>query len=249
MSKGFLLVTEGLGGSGKTTLCDRIQAWFTEERIPCVRTFEPGGTPAANFLRKLCREGIPDAEPLTPMAEALLFKAARAQHVETVIKPALERGDVVLCDRYMLSTFAFQGIGRGLPLYTLDKLHHDAIGLVPDMTIIMGGDPETFAARISVTEKGSDQFDNWTMERNNRIQNYFESVAKQDPGIYHLVDAEQSADNVFWQVESLLMKIKGDRNKQKAHAPSIKIPPSLRGDSVLSKIVPGKVPNNGIFDK
>lgn len=243
MSKGYFLVLEGLGGSGKTTLCDRIEQWFANAAIPCVRTFEPGGTPAANFLRKLCRQGIPDAEELTPMAEALLFTAARAQHVETVVKPALERGEVVLCDRYVLSTFAFQGIGRGLSLYTLDKIHNAAIGLNPDMTVIMEGNPEVFAGRISDKEKGSDQFDNWALERNQRIQDYLGTVAQQDPGIYYPVDAEQDADQVFAQILPLLMRIQNDRFKRPKSCASIKVPPS-----VLSSVVPGKVENKGIFD-
>lgn len=214
MNKGYLLVVDGLGGSGKSTLCDKIQNWFDNALIPCVRTFEPGGTPAANFLRKLCREGIPDAEKLTPMAEALLFNAARAQHVETVIKPALERGEVVLCDRYLLSTLGYQGIGRGLSIYTLEKIHHDAIGLLPDMTIVMEGDPEVFMRRVTPVEKQSDQFDNWNKELYNRIQFFFERTANENPDTYMTVDAEQSADQVFAQVLPLLMRIQNNRAKQ-----------------------------------
>lgn len=224
MSKGYLLVVDGLGGSGKSTLCTSIQGWFQDAQIPCVRTFEPGGTPAANFLRKLCREGIEGAEPLTPMAEALLFNAARAQHVETVIKPALERGDVVLCDRYLLSTLSYQGIGRMLPIYTLREIHHHAIGLMPDMTILMEGDPEVFMRRISSTEKGSDQFDNWDKDKFDRIQFFLEREANDSPDKFFTVDAEQSSDQVFAQVIPLLMQIQNDRMRRPPVA-SITCPP------------------------
>lgn len=250
MNKGYLLVVDGLGGSGKSSISERIQNWFEDAQIPCVRTFEPGGTPAANFLRRLCREGIEGAEPLTPMAEALLFNAARAQHVETVIKPALERGDVVLCDRYLLSTLGYQGVGRMLSVYTLREIHHHAIGLMPDMTILMEGDPEVFMKRITPTEKGSDQFDNWDKEKYDRIQFFFEWEASVNPEKYFTVDAEQSAEQVFAQVIPLLMQIQNDRLKRPQVA-SITCPPKSQSTvtgSALGSIVPGFVENKGIFD-
>ena len=255
MNKGYLLVVDGLGGSGKSTLCDKIQNWFDNALIPCVRTFEPGGTPAANFLRKLCREGIPDAEKLTPMAEALLFNAARAQHVETVIKPALERGEVVLCDRYLLSTLGYQGIGRGLSIYTLEKIHHDAIGLLPDMTIVMEGDPEVFMRRVTPVEKQSDQFDNWNKELYNRIQFFFERTANENPDTYMTVDAEQSADQVFAQVLPLLMRIQNNRAKRPGlgHVASVTCPPVVYhgagGDVAVKKEARPRVVCTGTRDE
>ena len=273
MNKGYLLVVDGLGGSGKSTLCDKIQGWFDDALIPCVRTFEPGGTPAANFLRKLCREGIPDAEKLTPMAEALLFNAARAQHVETVIKPALERGEVVLCDRYLLSTLGYQGIGRGLSLYTLEKIHHDAIGLLPDMTIVMEGDPEVFVKRITPVEKQGDQFDNWNGELYDRIQFFMEQRANDNPETYMTVDAEQPADQVFAQVLPLLMRIQNNRAKRPSldsvplpihypilvpedvpvHTPSITCPPVVYhgagGEVVVKKEARPRVVPTGTRDE
>jgi dTMP kinase len=247
MGKGFLLVVEGLGGSGKSTVCDKAQQWFKEAGIPCTRTFEPGGTPAANHLRKLCREGIPDAEPLTPMAEAMLFNAARAQHVETVVKPALERGEVVLCDRYLLSTMGYQGVGRGLSIFTLKQIHHHAIGLVPDMTILMEGGPEVFVKRISAAEKGSDQFDNWNGELYNRIQFFFEREAAENKDRYWTVDAELPADGVFAQIVPLLMKIRDSLTGQPKHTESIKIPPKLQDQPAYLNAVPRHV-HRGIKD-
>lgn len=230
MSKGFFLSVEGLGGSGKSTLCNRMEEFCRAEGIPYIRTFEPGGTPAANFLRKLCREGIPDCEPLTPMAEVMLFNAARAQHVETVIRPALDAGKLVICDRYLHSTMMYQGIAGGVSLYTIGKIHHDAIGLLPDCTIIMTGDPDEFAKRISPAEKASDKFDSIHNATNHRIQDYLDQVARSGTGEFFGVEADQPAQAVYEQVIPLLERIKSHWLRgQKPHTPSIKIPPSLRG--------------------
>lgn len=247
MSKGFFLSVEGLGGSGKTGLCGRIEQYCIDVGLPYIRTFEPGGTPAANFLRKLCREGIPDCEALTPMAEVMLFNAARAQHVETVIKPALEAGKVVICDRYLLSTMMYQGIAGGVSLYTIDKIHHDAIGLKPDYTIIMTGDPEVFARRILPAEKASDKFDSLQLATNERIQDYLDGVAKSGPEFFP-VDAEQMPNRVFEQVEPLMERIYATiQDRKEPRTPSIKIPPKTRS-SVLDRIIPGKVEFTGIKD-
>lgn len=247
MNNGFFLSVEGLGGTGKSTLCNKIEQYCIDQGLPYIRTFEPGGTPAANFLRKLCREGIPDCEALTPMAEVMLFNAARAQHVETVIKPALAEGKVVICDRYLLSTMMYQGIAGGVSLYTIDKIHHDAIGLKPDCTIIMQGDPEVFARRILPAEKASDKFDSLQLATNERIQDYLDEVAKSGPEFFG-VDAEQKPQLVYEQIEPLLERIHSVvKYCEKRHTASIKIPPAIRS-SVLDRIVPGKVEFTGIKD-
>lgn len=230
MRKGFFLSVEGLGGSGKSTLCNHMEEFCKAEGIPYIRTFEPGGTPAANFLRKLCREGIPGCEPLTAMAEVMLFNAARAQHVETVVTPALLEGKVVICDRYVQSTKMYQGIAGGVSLYTIDKIHHDAIGLLPDCTIIMTGDPEEFAKRIAPEEKASDKFDSLQLATHDRIQDYLDQLARSGDRAFFEVDADQSEQEVFKQVAPLLERIKAHwLATQKPYVASIQIPPSLHG--------------------
>lgn len=208
----IMISVEGVGGSGKSSLVKRIGDWLRERQIPHLLTFEPGGTPAANALRKLCREGIPDAEPLTPMAEVLLFNAARAQHVETIVKPALKAGTVVVTDRYYQTTMAYQGVIGGESLYTIGKIHHDAIGLYPDLTLVMCGDEEVFMNRIHPGEKLTDKFDNWKIAQFERAQQYFESLVNDDTtGKFFGVNADKSQDEVFEQVrpvlESLMKRI------------------------------------------
>lgn len=208
MSKGFLLVTEGIGGCGKSTLCDGIEKWLQENEVAYIRTREPGGTPAADYLRTICRGGVVGGEKLTSMANALLYMTARAQHVETVIKPALEAGKVVLCDRFVLSTYACQGAGERLSRYTLECLHHHAIGLMPDMTIVMGGDAEVFMGRVAKEEKLTDQFDSKAIDYQDRMQFEYERTAVEAPDFHLVVDAELGIEEVFQQVVPLLESIK-----------------------------------------
>lgn len=212
MSKGFFLVLGGIGGSGKTSLCKRIASYCLYHGIPHITTFEPGGTPAANYLRKLCREGLPDCEPLTPMAEAMLFNAARAQHVETVIRPALAEGKVVICDRFAETTYAYQGAARGAHIFNLQQVHHYAIGLNPDLTIILDGDAEVFMARVSDTEKLTDKFDAMAVSVQERMQEYLYSLVECDnTGGYVSVEADGTREELWEQVLPYLEKIRLDR--------------------------------------
>jgi len=225
---GFFLAVEGLGGSGKSTLSKKIAQWFTDAQVPNILTFEPGGCDTANYLRKLCREGLPGCEEMTPLAKAMLFNVARIEHVNKVIKPALAAGKVVVCDRYMMTTLGYQGIGEMVHLHTLQQIHHHAIGLMPDLTLMMQGDPEIFMSRVTGEEKATDQFDRWDLERQMRIQDYYDGVVKSNPDGYFGVDAEQDSEQMFAQILPTLMSIQNSRIRRPEFCTSIKIPPCLR---------------------
>lgn len=215
MYKGYFLAVEGIGGSGKSSLCDSIELWLQENKVDYIRTFEPGGTPAANELRTLCRAGIVNGEKLTPLANAMLYMTSRVQHVETVIKPALEAGKVVLCDRYVLTTYAYQGAGEGISHFTLSQLHHHAIGLMPDKTIVMCGNAEVFNARVSSAEKLTDQFDSKSIAYQDRLQFAFERAAEENPKAHWIVEAEDSKEDSFKQVVPLLEEIRDNLGQPK----------------------------------
>ena len=137
---------EGLDGSGKTTQVELLCARLEGEGREVVATREPGGTTVGEGIRELVLHGHVTA----PWAEAALFAAARAQHVEEVIRPALERGADVLCDRYVDSSLAYQGIARGLGLGRILELNLAAVGgLMPDRTFLLLLDDEAAAARMS----------------------------------------------------------------------------------------------------
>lgn len=242
MSKGFFLVVGGIGGSGKTTLCKAFAKYFEEQGIDHITTFEPGGTPAANYLRKLCREGLPGCEELTPMAQAMLFNAARAQHVEKVIRPALAEGKVVICDRYVETTYAYQGAAMGVSIFNLSQVHHYGIGLDPDLTFIIQGDEEVFMARLSPEEKLTDKFDSMAIAVQSRMQDYFEYlITRDDSRAYEGIDGEGTPEEAFAEalphLEKIVKKIKEERHTETLDTSST---------VDITKIVPGKIEFRGI---
>jgi len=135
---------EGADGSGKSTQAELLRAALVAEGRDVLLTREPGGTELGERIRALLLDG----PEMTPWAEAALFAASRAQHVEQVIRPALERGADVVCDRYLDSSLAYQGIGRGLGVEEVLQLNLQATrGLLPDRTVLLLLDAETAAAR------------------------------------------------------------------------------------------------------
>jgi len=136
---------EGLDGSGKSTQAERLRHRLEADGKNVVITREPGGTELGERLRELVLHG----DHVVPWAEALLYAASRAQHVDEVIRPALERGAWVICDRYVDSSVAYQGVGRGLGLERVLELNLAAVGgLMPDRTFILQLDPAQVATRL-----------------------------------------------------------------------------------------------------
>ena len=150
---------EGLDGSGKTTQAELLRARLEADGEEVVATREPGGTELGERIRELVLHG----GDIMPWAEALLYAAARAQHVEQVIRPALERGESVICDRYVDSSAAYQGVGRGLGLDVVLDLNLAAVGgLMPDRTFLLLLDPSEIPSRLrrehDRLERESDDF-------------------------------------------------------------------------------------------
>src|SRR3990172_8548763 len=136
--EGVLITLEGVEGAGKSTQMTRLAAWLERLGVPVVTTSEPDGSPLGPWVRRVLTE----RSPLDPLTECFLFATARAEHVRRVIRPALERGAVVLCDRYADSTVAYQGYGRGVPLEVIAELNRLATdGLAPDLTLVLDLDP------------------------------------------------------------------------------------------------------------
>jgi dTMP kinase len=136
---------EGLDGSGKSTQAELLRARLEADGVDVVSTREPGGTELGERVRDLVLHG----GHVTPWAEALLYAAARAQHVDEVIRPALERGAAVICDRYLDSSVAYQGVGRGLGLDRVLELNLAAVGgLLPDRTFLLSLEPAEIGSRL-----------------------------------------------------------------------------------------------------
>ncbi|MCX6090670.1 MAG: dTMP kinase [Candidatus Atribacteria bacterium] len=138
---GFFLTFEGIEGTGKTSHSRHLFHYLQENRFSSILTCEPGGTAIGERIRNLLLH--PETGAIDPLTEVLLFEASRREHVVRVIRPALEWGQVVVCVRYIDSTIAYQGYGRGIPIETLESLNVLATGgLLPDLTILLDVDPE-----------------------------------------------------------------------------------------------------------
>jgi dTMP kinase len=182
MPAGYFLVLEGPEGSGKTTLAAAMAERLRAHRIDPVMVREPGGTPAAEALR---RELLDADRTWTPEMELLYVAAARADHVTKVIRPALEAGRLVLSDRFDLSTKAYQGAGRGLPLDHLEWVNQAATGgLRPDLTLVLDLAPEIGVARLRANGRAQNRLDQESLEFHQRVARRY--LEEQGPGVRHL---------------------------------------------------------------
>lgn len=175
--KGNFIVVEGLEGAGKSTALDVIKHVLTPHVPELVITREPGGTRVGEMARELIKESLAD-EPLDPRAELLLFYAARVQLIEQVIRPALARGAWVLADRFELSTLAYQGGGRQLPLTTIAHLSEFCIkNIKPDLTIFMDVTPEQGMQRVVARGK-KDRIEQESMLFFNKVYDHYHQHIK-----------------------------------------------------------------------
>ena len=189
---------EGLDGSGKTTQVDRLRARLEAEGREVVATREPGGTPLGEGIRELVLHG----HEMSPWAEALLFASARAEHVEEVIRPALERGADVLCDRYVDSSLAYQGIARGLGLERVLEVNLDAVGgLMPDRTFVLALDSETASGRVG---ESPDRIEREEPGFRARVEAAFLELAERFPERIVVLDASLPADKLAERIHGAL---------------------------------------------
>jgi dTMP kinase len=190
---GFFISFEGPEGGGKSTQIHRLAAALAEQGYAVWTTREPGGTRVGEMIRPILLSQ--QQARMTPWSEALLFTAARAQHVEEVIRPRLARGELVLCDRYTDSTLAYQGYGRGLDLDTLRRLQSQATGgLQPDLTMLLNLPIETGLSRIP--RPAQDRLDRETATFHQRVRDGYQEMAAADPRRWREVDAAADQDQV-----------------------------------------------------
>lgn len=199
-ASGRLITVEGSEGVGKTTNLDAIEQVLRAVSVDVVRTREPGGTPFAERLRTLLLEA--SDEPVTPLAELLTMFAARAQHIEQVIRPALAAGRWVLCDRFTDATYAYQGGGRGIDVEAigmLEALVHG--GLEPDLTLYLDVPVETALARIA--DRDLDRFEQEELAFFERVRAVYLARAARFPR-FRVIDAGQPLDAVQAEVERVV---------------------------------------------
>jgi dTMP kinase len=196
--RGTLVTLEGGEGSGKSSQTDALATLMREHDYDVTITREPAGTELGEIVKGIFQRGV----TVTPGAELLLFEAARAQHVQEVIRPALERGKVILCDRYTDSTLAYQGYGRGLSLDHLRAVNHIATGgLPPHFTILLDLPPEIGLARKDHEPLG-DSIGKESLEFHQRVRAGYLELAQREPKRMAVVDASPPKDQVTqaaWQ--------------------------------------------------
>ncbi|MCH2356151.1 MAG: dTMP kinase [Pseudomonadales bacterium] len=187
-AKAMFLTVEGVEGVGKSTHIETIKNFLDERDIPCILTREPGGTPVAERIRELLL-AVHEDEALCELSELLLVFAARAQHLERVVKPALAQGKWVICDRFTDATYAYQGGGRGLDVAIIAGLESLVQGeLKPDLTIILDLDPRIGMRRAS--ERGElDRFEREQIEFFDKVRRTYLDIAAADPQRCVVIDA------------------------------------------------------------
>jgi len=199
--RGKFITIEGGEGVGKTTNIDFIKAFLARHNINYVATREPGGTPYAEKIRALLLDH--QDEPVDPLAELLLIFAARAQHLARVIRPALEQGLWVLCDRFTDATYAYQGGGRNLGMEKIAVLEAFVQGeLKPDLTLVLDVDPVIGMARAG--NRGTlDRFESEKMAFFQRVRETYLHLAQRHPRRYAVVDASQPLTLVQAAIEAV----------------------------------------------
>ena len=201
--RGLFVSFEGIDGADKSTHIDALARLFTQQGRRVTLTREPGGTPLAETLRALVLN-----EPMDPLTEALLVFAARRDHLQQVIEPALARGDVVLCDRFTDATFAYQGGGRGFDTAVLSQLERwvqsSAQGLrEPDVTLWFVLDPRVAAERLSQA-RVPDRFESQPVTFFEQVHQGYRLRCDAAPQRFVQIEADQSRDSVWASVQASL---------------------------------------------
>jgi dTMP kinase len=191
---------EGVEGAGKTTQLERLATELRRLGRPVVVTREPGGTVLGERVRELVLDKA--TGDIAPRSEALLFAAARAQHVAAVIRPALDRGQDVLCDRFVHSSLAYQGVARGLGVEEVEGINRWATGgLWPDLVVLLDVDPKVGLDRA----EGVDRFQAEQLAFHETVRRAFDELAGRDPDRFVRVDARAGLDEVSARVLAAVM--------------------------------------------
>ncbi|MEI6485963.1 MAG: dTMP kinase [Sphingomonadales bacterium] len=196
------ITLEGGEGSGKSTQGRLLAQRLRSQGHEVVLTREPGGTDGAEAIRSLLVTGDPDR--WSPWSEALLMTAARVDHTQRTIRPALARGAIVICDRYIDSTRAYQGAGRGLPDAALTGLHDQAVGLWPDITLVMQLDAGEGLARAAARGDAEARFEAMGGAFHARVKAFFAGLPAAEPARCRAIDAGGSIAAVAARIEAAL---------------------------------------------
>jgi dTMP kinase len=208
--KGVFISFEGIEGTGKSTQAKMLAEYLREKRYRVIQTMEPGGTKISLKIRELLLSL--DSRDMDHVTELLLYNAARVQHIKEVIAPTLERGDIVITDRFTDSTFAYQGFARGIDLQLIDSLDMIATKkLRPDITILLDIDVKTGLARNRELNK-CDRLELEDTSFHEKVREGFIRIASREPGRVKVVDCSESLDRVHHKVVRIISEFLENRN-------------------------------------
>ncbi len=199
--RGLFITLEGGDGAGKSTQIRNIEKFFKEKGMTVTHTREPGGTPIGEKLRSILLD--PANTEMEAVTEMLIYAAARSQHVRETVLPALERGEVVICDRFVDSSIAYQAYGRNLGSMVAEVNGHATGGLRPDITIWLDIDPETGRARAT-RDSGPDRLESESTAFHTRVREGYASMAEAEPDRFKRVDASGSVEEIKDEINKLL---------------------------------------------
>jgi dTMP kinase len=199
VNRGRFITLEGIEGAGKSTLAEHLRAWLAARGIAARLTREPGGTPVGERIREVVLKQT--AEQTTPLTETLLMFAARAAHVEAVIRPTLARGEWIVCDRFTDATRAYQGAGRGVDRELIERLAAGVHGdLTPDLTLLLDLPVAAGLARARRRTSVADRFEAETEAFFERVRGEYLALATREPTRVRVIDAAGALDDVQRQV-------------------------------------------------
>ncbi len=204
MEKGFFITLEGCEGSGKSTQLKKLEEYFIKSGKSFVFTREPGGTPISEDIRKIILDG--KNVEMTDQTEALLYASSRAQHITEKILPAKNQGKIVICDRYIDSSFAYQAYARGLGMDFIQGVNVFAIqNCMPDLTLFFDISPEDAFRRKGGADK-DDRLEQSGLEFHKKVYAGYKQLAQDYPQRISVIDATKTADEVFESVLEILRK-------------------------------------------
>lgn len=206
MNKGLFIVFEGGEGAGKSTILDKIYIWLEERGYSCIKTREPGGIKISEKIRSVILDN--ENTEMDERTEALLYAAARRQHLVEKVIPALESGKVVLCDRFIDSSLAYQGHARGIGMEEILNINKFAIeDFMPDLSIFFDIDPKLGLDRINKdSSREVNRLDNEKIDFHNRVREGYNLVMEMSGDRMVRIDASKSIDEVYNDVKDIINK-------------------------------------------
>jgi dTMP kinase len=205
----MFITLEGIEGSGKTTQIDFLVQYFENQGRQCVTTREPGGTPIGGKIRAILL--APESEDLDPTSELLLYMADRAQHINSVIKPSVAAGKIVVCDRYFDATLVYQGFARELDIGIIQRLHALLFdNLKPDLTFLLDLEPREGLARAwkqihgGQRSNGESRFEKETLAFHKKVRAGYLELARLEPDRFRIIDATRDVRQVRGDIYNVL---------------------------------------------